>query len=295
MDEQLHARREAGGGPATRRRNAASSSFTTSRSYNFAEDRVTGFEALVRWNSPTRGQVLPADFIPLAEQTGLIVPIGEWVLRTACAEAATWPDHVSVAVNLSPGQFKSNRLVAIVRKTLAETGLPPRRLELEITETVLLRDTEAVLAMLVSLHDLGVRVAMDDFGTGYSSLSYLRRFPFDKIKIDRSFISELRGASSDAEGTTATSETLLASAKNAAIIVRTIIGLGNNLGIATIAEGVETAERFAQIRRMGCNEVQGYFLSRPRPAAEVEVLRQRLDATTPLIAAAPRASPQLVA
>jgi EAL domain-containing protein (putative c-di-GMP-specific phosphodiesterase class I) len=136
---------------------------------------------------------------------------------------------------------------------------------------------------------------MDDFGTGYSSLSYLLRFPFDKIKIDRSFTSELRGTLGDAEGTAATSETLMASARNAAIIVRTIIGLGNNLGIATIAEGVETAEQFAQIRHKGCTEVQGYFLSRPRPAAEVEALRQRLDATMPLIAAAPRASPQLVA
>jgi EAL domain-containing protein (putative c-di-GMP-specific phosphodiesterase class I) len=136
---------------------------------------------------------------------------------------------------------------------------------------------------------------MDDFGTGYSSLNYLLRFPFDKIKIDRSFISELRGTPGDVDGTMATSETLMASARNAAIIVRTIIGLGNNLGIATIAEGVETAEQFAQIRRKGCTEVQGYFLSKPRPAAEIEALRQRLDATMPLIAAAPRASPQLVA
>jgi diguanylate cyclase (GGDEF)-like protein len=263
--------------------------------YNLAQDRVTGFEALVRWNSPTRGQVSPDDFIPIAEQTGLIVPIGEWVLRTACAEAATWPSHVGVAVNLSPVQVKNKRLMMMVRETLEETGLPARRLELEITETVLLQDTEAVMALLRSLHDLGVRVSMDDFGTGYSSLNYLLRFPFDKIKIDRSFISELRGTPGDVDGTMATSETLMASARNAAIIVRTIIGLGNNLGIATIAEGVETAEQFAQIRRKGCTEVQGYFLSKPRPAAEIEALRQRLDATMPLIAAAPRASPQLVA
>ncbi len=174
-------------------------------------------------------------------------------------------------------------------------GQSARRLELEITETVLLQDTEAVMMMLHSLHHLGVRVSMDDFGTGYSSLNYLLRFPFDKIKIDRSFISELRGAPDDAAGATAASETLLASARNAAIIVRTIIWLGNNLGIETIAEGVETAEQFAQIRRKGCTEVQGYFLSRPRPADEVEALRQRLDITMPVIAGGRRASPQLVA
>ena len=151
------------------------------------------------------------------------------------------------------------------------------------------------MALLHSLHTLGVRVSMDDFGTGYSSLNYLLRFPFDKIKIDRSFVSELRNAPGDAEGTPATSDTLLASARNAGIIVRTIIGLGTNLGIATIAEGVETAEQFAQIRRNGCTEVQGYFLSRPRPADEVETLRQRLDANMPSIAGGPRALPQLVA
>ena len=263
--------------------------------YNLAEDRVTGFEALVRWNSPTRGHVLPADFIPLAEQTGLIVPIGEWVLRTACAQAATWPAHVSVAVNLSPVQVKNKRLMAMVRETLAETGLPARRLDLEITETVLLQDTEAVMSLLHSLHTLGVRVSMDDFGTGYSSLNYLLRFPFDKIKIDRSFISELRNPPGDAEAATRSPETPLAPGRNAAIIVRTIIGLGRNLGIATIAEGVETAEQFAQVRRKGCTQAQGYFLSRPRPAAELEALRQRLDATMPLIASTPRAAPQLVA
>jgi diguanylate cyclase (GGDEF)-like protein len=263
--------------------------------YNLAEDRVTGFEALVRWNSPTRGQVSPADFIPLAEQTGLIVPIGEWVLRTACGEAAAWPDHVGVAVNLSPVQVKNKRLMTIVRETLEATGLPARRLELEITETVLLQDTEVVMVLLRSLHDLGVRISMDDFGTGYSSLNYLLRFPFDKIKIDRSFISELRGAPADTEAATAASEALLASARNAAIIVRTMIGLGNNLGIATLAEGVETAEQFAQIRRKGCTEVQGYFLSRPRPANEIEAIRQQLDMTMPWIAGGQRATPQLAA
>ncbi len=251
--------------------------------YNLAEDRVTGFEALVRWNSPTRGQVSPADFIPLAEQTGLIVPIGEWVLRTACTEAATWPPHVGVAVNLSPVQVKNKRLMMMVREALEATSLPAERLELEITEAVLLQETETVMSLLHNLHDLGVRISMDDFGTGYSSLNYLLRFPFDKIKIDRSFISALREAPGDAEGATPTAETLLASARNAAIIVRTIIGLGTNLGVSTLAEGVETAEQFARIRAKGCTEVQGYFLSRPRPASEIEALRQRLDMTMPLI------------
>jgi len=148
---------------------------------------------------------------------------------------------------------------------------------------VLLQDTEAVMTLLHSLHDLGVRISMDDFGTGYSSLNYLLRFPFDKIKIDRSFISELREPPADTEEATATSEALRASARNAAIIVRTIIGLGANLGIATLAEGVETAEQFVRIRQKGCTEVQGYFLSRPRPANEIEALRQRLDMTMPLI------------
>jgi EAL domain-containing protein (putative c-di-GMP-specific phosphodiesterase class I) len=262
--------------------------------YNFAEERVTAFEALVRWNSPTRGRVAPADFIPLAEQTGLIVAIGEWVLRTACAEAAHWPDHVRVAVNLSAVQFKDNRLVAMVQETLDETGLPPRQLELEITETVLLQETDAVITMLHRLHDLGVRVAMDDFGTGYSSLSYLRRFPFDKIKIDRSFVSDL-GAPDDADCGMPSAKTLAAAAKSATVIVRAITGLGENLGISTTAEGVETAEQLVQLREHGCTEVQGYFLSPPRPAAEVEALRQRLEMTLPAIAGSPRASPQWIA
>ncbi len=294
MDAHLHARHEL---EADLRLAVQRSEFELHYQplYSLVEDRVTGFEALVRWNSPTRGHVSPADFIPLAEQTGLIVPIGEWVLRTACAEAAGWPEHVSVAVNLSPVQCKNQRLLALVRETLETSGLPAQRLELEITETVLLQDTDAVMALLRSLHEIGVRVAMDDFGTGYSSLNYLLRFPFDKIKIDRSFVSELRGSPGDADGATGTTEPMLASARSAAIIVRTIIGLANNLGIATIAEGVETAEQFAQIRRKGCTEVQGYFLSRPRPAAEVETLRQRLDTTMPLLAGGRRATPQLVA
>jgi diguanylate cyclase (GGDEF)-like protein len=267
--------------------------------YHLAEDRVTGFEALIRWNNPTRGRVAPVDFIPLAEQTGLIVSIGEWVLRTACAEAASWPDHVRVAVNLSPIQTKSKHLVALVRETLEQTGLPARRLELEITESVLLQDTETVMAMLHSLHHMGVKVAMDDFGTGYSSLSYLRRFPFDKIKIDRSFISDLRGSpggyDSASGSSPSLSDTAMSAAKSAATIVRAIVGLGDNLGISTTAEGVETAQQFAQIRLQGCTEAQGYFISPPRPAAEVAGLLRRLDTTLPGIANSQNASPQLVA
>jgi EAL domain-containing protein (putative c-di-GMP-specific phosphodiesterase class I) len=261
--------------------------------YHLAEERVTGFEALIRWNSPTRGRVAPVDFIPLAEQTGLILPIGEWVLRTACAEAAPWPDHVRVAVNLSAIQTKNKNLVTLVRETLEQTGLPARRLELEITETVLLQDTEAVMTMLHSLHEMGVKVAMDDFGTGYSSLSYLRRFPFDKIKIDRSFISDLRGTQS--EGDDGAPDPLAAAAKSAATIVRAIVGLGQNLGISTTAEGVETAQQFVQVRQKGCTEVQGYFISPPRPANEVAELLRRLDLTLPAIANNRAASPQLVA
>jgi EAL domain-containing protein (putative c-di-GMP-specific phosphodiesterase class I) len=263
--------------------------------YNVVENRVTGFEALIRWNSPTRGRVSPADFIPLAEQSGLIVPIGAWVLRTACAEAAPWPDHVRVAVNLSVIQTKNHQLLAMVRETLERSGLPARRLELEITESVLLADTEAVMSMLHSLHDIGVRVAMDDFGTGYSSLSYLRRFPFDKIKIDRSFISDLRGPLAASEGPNDVTEALDAAARSAATIVRAIVGLGQNLGISTTAEGVETAQQIAQVRQLGCDEVQGYFFSPPRPASEVQELLRRLDATLPAIANTRLASPQLVA
>ena len=251
--------------------------------YSLRYDRITAFEALVRWNSPTRGHILPDVFIALAEQTGLIVPIGEWVLRTACAEASHWPDHVRVAVNLSAVQFKNKRLAATVRGILEDTGLPARRLELEITETVLLQDTEAVMTMLRDLHDLGVRVAMDDFGTGYSSLSYLHRFPFDAIKIDRSFVTDLRVAPTDAVGSGQADGALSDVARSAAVIVRSITVLGENLGISTTAEGVETIEQFIQLRQQGCSEVQGYFLSRPRPAAEIEALRQQLDTTLPAI------------
>ncbi len=248
--------------------------------YNFGENRITSFEALMRWNSPTRGRVMPADFIPVAERTGLIVPMSEWALRTACAEAMAWPNHVRVAVNLSPVQFKNTHLVATVQETLEKTGLAANRLDLEITETILLQNTTSVMEILHGLHDLGVRVSMDDFGTGYSSLRYLHLFPFDKIKIDRSFINDLRGVP-DHAASVAAPDVVLPSARSAATIVRTVIGLGRNLGMSTTAEGVETAEQFAHLCQDGCTEVQGYFISAPRPADEVEALRQRLDVALP--------------
>jgi diguanylate cyclase (GGDEF)-like protein len=234
--------------------------------YNLGARRVTAFEALIRWNSPTRGWVAPDEFIRLAEQSGLIIPIGEWVLRAACAEAASWPDHVGVAVNLSANQTKNQDLVALVRDALERTGLPPPRLELEITEGVLLQDSDTVMTMLRGLHDMGVKIAMDDFGTGYSSLSYLHRFPFDKVKIDRSFVRDLCEASRGREGA---ADILAAAATTAAMIVRTIVALGENLGISTTAEGVETAQQLAQLRQIGCTEVQGYFISPARPASAV--------------------------
>ena len=217
-------------------------------------ENVAGFEALIRWHHPERGLILPLDFIPIAEETGLIVPIGDWVLRQACAEAVTWPNDVKIAVNLSPVQFKNKGILLSVISALAASGLSPNRLELEITESVLLQDGDATLAILHELRGLGVRISMDDFGTGYSSLSYLRKFPFDKIKIDQSFIFDM----SDHDDSLA--------------IVRAVIAMGSGLGIATTAEGVETAEQFKQLKLEGCSEVQGYLFSPPRPAAEVKGL-----------------------
>jgi predicted signal transduction protein with EAL and GGDEF domain len=215
-------------------------------------NNIICFEALLRWNHPQRGLSLPSEFISLAEETGLIIPIGDWVLRTACADAARWPRDVRVAVNISPAQFKSRNLVASVSTALSAAGLAANRLELEITESVLLQDTEATLATLHKLRALGLRISMDDFGTGYSSLSYLRSFPFDKIKIDRSFVSEL------------------AMRGDSMAIVRAVTGLGRSLGISTTAEGVETSEQLALLRSEGCNEVQGYLFGPARPAAEVD-------------------------
>ena len=215
---------------------------------------ITSCEALIRWNHPERGVIAPMDFIPVAEETGLIVPLGEWVLRQACTEAARWPKHVTVAVNLSPAQFKSRGLVPTVISALATSGLSADRLELEITELVLMQENEGAIATLHQLRDLGIRIAMDDFGTGYSSLGYLRSFPFDRIKIDQSFIRDLPGK------------------EDSLAIVRAVVGLSSSLGIKTTAEGVETKEQLASLTVEGCGEFQGFLFSQPRPAAEVELL-----------------------
>jgi diguanylate cyclase (GGDEF)-like protein/PAS domain S-box-containing protein len=220
-------------------------------------DRISGFESLLRWQHPDKGMISPAEFIPIAEDIGLIVSLGEWVLREACAEAAKWPDEVKVAVNLSPVQFRSRNLVQAVISALAHSGLSPRRLELEITESVFLAETEANLAILHQLRELGVRISMDDFGTGYSSLSYLRSFPFDKIKIDRSFVKDL------------------AERPDCVAIVRAISGLGRSLNITTTAEGVETVDQLDWLRNEGCNEVQGFLFSAAKPAGEVAALLSR--------------------
>jgi diguanylate cyclase (GGDEF)-like protein len=218
--------------------------------------RLIGFEALMRWKHPERGQVSPSQFIPLAEEIGLIGPLGEWVLQTACREAASWAEPVSVAVNISPVQFRETDLLAAVRSALARSGLPAQRLELEITEGALLENTERVMEVLRGLRSLGVRISMDDFGTGYSSLSYLQRFPFDKVKIDQSFV---RGAEHDAD---------------CGAIVRAVAALGASLGLQTTAEGVETNAQLNAIHAAGCSEVQGYFTGRPMPSSSVpELLR----------------------
>ena len=218
---------------------------------NLHADRVSGFEALLRWHHPERGMVLPGEFIALAEEIGLIGPLGEWVLRRACTDAAGWPGDLKVAVNLSPAQFRSRGVVQAVLSALAHSGLPPYRLELEITESVLLGETEANLAILHQLREIGARISMDDFGTGYSSLSYLRSFPFDKIKIDRSFVRDL------------------AERPDCMAIIRAVAGLGASLGISTTAEGVETREQLERLRAEGCTEAQGFLFSPPRPAADI--------------------------
>jgi diguanylate cyclase (GGDEF)-like protein/PAS domain S-box-containing protein len=221
---------------------------------DLAADRISGFESLLRWRHPEKGMISPADFIPVAEDIGLIVSLGEWVLRKACTEAVKWPADIKVAVNLSPVQFRSRNLVQVVISALAHSGLSPLRLELEITESLFLAETEANLAILHQLRELGVSISMDDFGTGYSSLSYLRSFPFDKIKIDRSFIKDL------------------AQRSDCVAIVRAISGLGRSLNITTTAEGVETVDQLDWLRAEGCNEVQGFLFSAARPAAEIQEL-----------------------
>ena len=215
-------------------------------------NHIVGCEALLRWRHPERGMVSPAEFIPIAEETGLINQLGEWVLTTACAEAATWPDDVRLAVNVSPIQFRSDTLALKIVTALAMSGLPANRLELEITEAVLIRDDEAALAILHSLREIGVRIALDDFGTGYSSLSYLQRFPFDKIKIDRCFVNDIAepGGSSS--------------------IVRAVVDIASERHMTTTAEGVETEEQKELLRALGCSEMQGYLFSAAKPAAELK-------------------------
>lgn len=212
---------------------------------------ITGFEALLRWQSPSRGAVSPLEFIPVAEDTGIITSIGEWVLRTACFEAASWSGSHKVSVNVSAIQFQSPNLVATILSALGESGLDPQRLELEITESVMLDLGGTALETLQDLHHLGVRVALDDFGIGYSSLGYLRSFPFDRIKIDQSFV---RGASDDAVGRA---------------IIRAIASLGQSLGMATVAEGVETEEQLNRVVTDGCTDVQGYLIGRPLPPDQI--------------------------
>ena len=228
-----------------------------------ATNRLTGFEALLRWNHPLRGQVPPSAFIPIAEESGLIDQIGAFVLATACAEAMHWPESISVAVNLSPMQFRRNSVRDAVRQALASSGLPASRLELEITESVLLDDNAGTLAILGELHNQGIRVALDDFGTGYSSLSYLQRFPFDKLKIDRSFVADLPLG------------------EGSAAIVRAIIGLGRSLRTRVTAEGVETWEHLLFLRDEGCTEAQGYLFSQPLPAAQARTLALTREFPTP--------------
>jgi diguanylate cyclase (GGDEF)-like protein/PAS domain S-box-containing protein len=221
---------------------------------------IIGFEALARWHHPVRGFVPPSDFIPLAEESGLIVEMGEWILREACREAASWPKPLQIAVNLSPAQFVHGDLVGLVHSILLETGLAPGRLELEITEGVLIEDFDRGLALLRRLKALGVRISMDDFGSGYSSLSYLQAFPFDKIKIDRAFVMNLgRNPQS-------------------AAIVRAVIGLGHGMNMSIVAEGVETVEQLGFLAEQGCDSVQGYLLGKPLPIEKYDELVGRDNA-----------------
>ncbi|WP_165943236.1 putative bifunctional diguanylate cyclase/phosphodiesterase [Roseicella aquatilis] len=222
--------------------------------FDIRSRRLLGFEALLRWSHPERGPVSPAEFVPLLEETGLILPVGAWVLRAACREAARWPAPIGVAVNLSPAQFRRGEVLEAVRAALAESGLAPGRLTLEITEGLLLEHTETVLETLERLHGLGVCIALDDFGSGYSSLAYLWRFRFDTLKIDRAFVREVRR-----DG-------------KAAAIIESIIGLGHSLHLRITAEGVETEEQFAALSGVGCDEAQGFLLGRPMPAEQAAAL-----------------------
>lgn len=236
--------------------------------YSMSEQRLKGFEALIRWNQPDRGPVGPSEFIAVAEESGLIVQIGEWVIREACAQAARWPGELSVAVNISPRQFGSPVLAQTIVQALAASGLPPSRLELEITESIFIGNVERTLSVLHGLRSVGVRIALDDFGTGYSSLSYLRSFPFDKLKIDQSFVRDL-----DSDG-------------SAHAIIRAITTLAAALGIETLAEGVEHAAHMEVLRREGCDMIQGYVISRPVPASAVADLISEMETETRRRAAA---------
>jgi EAL domain-containing protein (putative c-di-GMP-specific phosphodiesterase class I) len=227
---------------------------------NLQTQKVTSFEALMRWQHPERGMVSPADFIPIAEETGLIVRLGDWALREACSDAMSWPEEISVSVNLSSVQFAKGDLVSTVMNALASSGLPASRLELEITESILLERSEHNVKILDQLHELGVRISLDDFGTGYSSIGYLRSFQFDKLKIDQSFVKDL-----------------MADEKSLAI-VRAIVGLGMSFGMVTTAEGVETEDQRRCLDDEGCNEVQGYLYSKPLPPSEIVALLGELAA-----------------
>jgi diguanylate cyclase (GGDEF)-like protein len=219
---------------------------------NLERDELCGFEALLRWTHPERGSISPTEFIPIAEEAGLILSIGEWVLRRACNDATSWPDHLKVAVNLSAAQFKRRNLVETVVAALTDAGMSPQKLELEITESVMLQDEDGAFTAMTQLHDLGVKLALDDFGTGYSSLSNLRKFPFDKVKIDRSFVGDLSSANEDALA-----------------VVRSVARLGISLGMATTAEGVETQEQMDHVKAEGCTEAQGHYICPPKPIQEI--------------------------
>jgi predicted signal transduction protein with EAL and GGDEF domain len=233
---------------------------------NLESNEIRTVEALLRWRHPRRGMIPPVEFIPIAEETGLIVAIGDWVLRQAAAEAMRWPEHLKVAVNLSSVQFKNRNLPDSIMRAMRDTGLAPHRLELEITESVLLQDSEGTLETLRRLRNMGIAVSMDDFGTGYSSLSYLQKFPFDKIKIDRCFMANI------------------SSSEESLAVIRAISGIGRALGLVVTAEGVETREQLDLIRAEGCTEMQGYFLSPPVTADD---LRNRILAN-PVNVASPK-------
>ncbi|MBP7952196.1 MAG: EAL domain-containing protein, partial [Sphingorhabdus sp.] len=229
---------------------------------NVESGETSGYEALIRWEHPERGIVMPSTFIPIAEETGLIVQLGEWVIRQALNDMAQWPNELSVSVNLSPVQMRSPTLISTMLHALAQTGVNPARVCLEITESVLMQDSEANIETLHKLRGLGVQIALDDFGTGYSSLNYLRSFPFSKIKIDRCFISEID------------------SREDCRAIVRSVVTLANNLGMTTTAEGVETAEQLSRLRIEGCSEVQGYLYSHAVPVEELSDLRRPKQSPT---------------